>query len=303
MTKVFVSFSHQQGKWVSDRLVPVLKASGVKVLIDTEGFRAGYGIESEMDRTQDQADKQVLVITDAYLQSDYCQRELKRALALDGNFDQGILIPVRLDHCQWPQSIKIPDPLYVDLQDDRKAAPWQKLLDAVTGTLGTTAPDWLAARDAIRQYLDDGRSVNLVTRGQPRWRELLWHLKDKHFDDLIIIYLDAAETEQRPLLINQILDKLGNRGAKLSKDNDRQELQRLLESRSRPVLLAITHFDWVVHRDDYDIELFSSLRHWTKNLRKLILVIQSRRPLDALIPKVISESNFETLLVELGRNP
>ena len=88
MIKVFVSFSHQQGKWVFDKLVPVLKAGGVEVLIDRECFRAGYAVKGEMDPTQDQADRQLLVITDAYLKSDYCRHELQHTLKLDQKFKQ-----------------------------------------------------------------------------------------------------------------------------------------------------------------------------------------------------------------------
>jgi hypothetical protein len=32
--KVFVSYSHRQGEWVLDALVPVLRASGCDILVD-----------------------------------------------------------------------------------------------------------------------------------------------------------------------------------------------------------------------------------------------------------------------------
>lgn len=65
--KVFVSYSHAQGEWVLDRLVPCLKAGGAGVLIDVERFRAGGGVHRQMDATQDQADRHVLVLSAAYL--------------------------------------------------------------------------------------------------------------------------------------------------------------------------------------------------------------------------------------------
>jgi hypothetical protein len=60
--KVFVSYSHQQGEWVRDHLVPVLKASGPQILIDWERLRAGYAVVGEMAATQDEADRHLLVI-------------------------------------------------------------------------------------------------------------------------------------------------------------------------------------------------------------------------------------------------
>jgi hypothetical protein len=61
----------------------------------------------------------------------------------------------------------------VDLQDDKQADQWRLLLQSCDADLGTTAPDWLAARDAIVRLLGRGESVNLVVRGEPKWRALL----------------------------------------------------------------------------------------------------------------------------------
>lgn len=54
--KVIVSYSHKQGEWVLDRLVPVLKAGGAEVLIDEERFTAGKAVRGQTDAVQAQAD-------------------------------------------------------------------------------------------------------------------------------------------------------------------------------------------------------------------------------------------------------
>ncbi len=53
MSNIFVSYSWKQGERVWDRLVPVLRASGIEVLIDRERFVTGKDILGQMDTIQD----------------------------------------------------------------------------------------------------------------------------------------------------------------------------------------------------------------------------------------------------------
>jgi hypothetical protein len=126
--KVFISYSHAQGEWVLDRLVPCLKAGGAEVVIDVERFRAGGGVYRQMDDAQDQAERHVLVLSAAYLASAPCQHEMLRAIARDPKFEHHMVLPVRRDDASLPDPIKLPDPLYVDLRDDTQSAPWALLL-------------------------------------------------------------------------------------------------------------------------------------------------------------------------------
>jgi hypothetical protein len=78
--RVFISYSHKQGDWVWDRMVPCLKAGGANVLIDREQFEAARALNRQMDEVQDRADLNVLVFSPDYLTSKPCQREMKRAI-------------------------------------------------------------------------------------------------------------------------------------------------------------------------------------------------------------------------------
>ena len=102
MTKVFVSYCHAQGEWVWDRLVPVLNAGGAEVLIDRERFVAGKAMFQQMDDVQDQAERQLLVLSAEYLASTPCKHEMKRAIALDPDFSRGTVIPVLRADCTLP---------------------------------------------------------------------------------------------------------------------------------------------------------------------------------------------------------
>ena len=137
---VFVSYSRKQSDWVWDRLVPCLKAGGAEVLIDREQFEAARALDRQMDEVQDRADLNILVFSPDYLVSKPCQREMTRAIERDPDFVHGVTIPVKLEECDLPAEIRRPDPLYVDLRDDRQADPWDLLLRKCEADLGTPAP-------------------------------------------------------------------------------------------------------------------------------------------------------------------
>jgi hypothetical protein len=141
LKKVFVSYSHLQGEWVWDRLYPCLVAGGAEVLIDRKRFEAGLAVYDQMDRTQDNADVHVLVLSPEYLASAACQHEMARAFAVDPDFQHGGVIPVVRVSCDLPEEIRRPNPLYVNLTDDRDAAQWDLLLSGCGVNLGASVPD------------------------------------------------------------------------------------------------------------------------------------------------------------------
>ena len=126
--KIFISYSHKQEDWVWQRLKPCLDAGGAEALIDRDRFKAGIGTVRQMNAEQDRADASLLVMTPDYLASDHCQHEMRRAIARDPDFANGSTIPVKLHSCQLPDEIKIPDPLWVNLTDEKNAEWWNKLM-------------------------------------------------------------------------------------------------------------------------------------------------------------------------------
>jgi hypothetical protein len=61
--RVFICYSHQQGDWVWEGLVPCLKGSGAEVLLDRDRFEAGKELLGQMDAVQDEAACSVLVLS------------------------------------------------------------------------------------------------------------------------------------------------------------------------------------------------------------------------------------------------
>lgn len=290
--KIFISYSHSQGKWVLDALVPVLDAGGAEVLIDRQRFEAGKAVVRQMDAVQDEAAVHVLVLSPEYLTSDYCVHEMERAVECDPEFEGDAVIPVLRRDCDLPDLIRRPNPLYVDLRKDRDAEPWDALLRVCGADLGIAVPDWLVARNDVRRFLDRGQSVNLVVSGDKvAWKQLIDHLAQ--------VDLQNPSTASRRGLVQEIVRACGST-LKIPDETD-EDLAALgtVLSNSSGRILALTHFDLAAHRKTYGVDLFASLRYLTMELRKLVLLVQSRTPFAALLPDGHPLSEIDIKTVEL----
>jgi hypothetical protein len=260
-----------------------LKAGGAEVLIDVERFRSGRGVGAQMDDIQDRADRQVLVLSAEYLASKYCHHEMHRAIALDPKFEHHIVQPVRRGDITLPNVIKLPDPIYVDLRDDTKPAPWALLLHECEATLGVPAPDWLAARDEIIKKLDDGQSVNFIVTAGAKWRELIEDVANRPGKTFPLISMNAGETASRRSLIETILAKLHIQQTVPPPPEDLPVLSRAIKQRHR-TFFGLLRFDYVKGRHDYDKDLHGTLRNLVRDESKLVLLVQSHAPFADVLP-------------------
>ena len=286
-----------------DRLVPCLKAGGADVLIDVERFRSGGGVYRQMDAAQDQADRHVLVLSAAYLASAPCLHEMDRAIALDARFEHHIVQPVRRDDAALPAPIKVPDPIYVDLRDDTKPAPWTLLLRECDAALGAAAPDWLAARDEVRRKLDDHKSVNFVVARGVKWRELIEDITGRPGKAFPLVHMNAGEAVSRRGLIETILDAIGAPQVVPRAPEDLAAMSRAIGQRSF-TSLGLLNFDFVRGRRGYDKDLHGALRYLVRDAKpgKLQLLVQSHAPFTELLPgaEFGSEDFLEPVLLRAG---
>jgi len=309
MIAVFVSYSHKQGPWVKDRLVPVLRAGGAEVLVDVERFRAGAAVVGQMDRVQDRANVHLLCLSAEYLASDYCVHEMQRAIAcdpgftrgLDGRVKRGLVVPIRLDDAPLPPAIAGPEPVWVDMRDDSKPEPWQRVLERCRAELGTTAVKWLDARDQIVRCLQRGQSANLLVPNKAaKWRELVRHVKDDHLPELGCVNLEHPATVPRDGLLNHMLQALGASARVGPPPYDLGDFERVISARPNAACLCLDHFDLAPHRSTYDVNLYSGLRYLISETRQLVLAIQSRTPFEALLPRDNPLSRIDLKTVTLG---
>ena len=310
MTKIFVSYSHMQRAWVQSCLVPVLRAGGAEVLIDWERFKVGTAVVSQMDKVQDEADVQVVCLSTEYLASDYCRREMRRAISrdpnftkgLDGRVKRGLVLPIRLDDAPWPAEIADPNPLFVDLRDPAIAShSWQLLLDPCHVNLGTAAQIWLTARDDIARYLQRGQSVNLLVQHEGiAWEFLVEDIVRERVPPMASIDLQEPSTSTRHGLLNRILERLGARETVRQAPNDLSDFERIVATMPSPSRISICNFDLAPHRKRYGLDLYASLRWMITHTRQLVLLVQSRTPFDALLPRDNPLSKIDIKTVRIG---
>jgi hypothetical protein len=296
--KVFISYSHAHAEWVFTNLEPCLRAGGAEVLIDRRNFVAGPGVVGQMDAVQDRADRHILAITKEYLQSEKCLHEMRRAIALDPEFERQLVLVTRCDDAALPGEIKRFEPVHIDLRGDA-ATQWDFLLDACGASLGTTAPAWLAARKEIVRLLEQDRSVNLVVKGSVKWETLVDDLMELQTLRMANIDLNNPETASRRGLIEKMLEALGAPTKVPHPPEDLPQFGKVLGmlGRSR---LAVRHFDLVLNRPEYGIDLFAALRFMVMDRRQLVLLAQSRKPFAALLPQDHPISKIHVETVELG---
>lgn len=304
--RLFISYSHAQQPWVQRNLVPCLRAGGAEVLIDSEQFGAGKHLVGQMDSVQDSAEVSVLVLSPEYLTSLNCLHEMHRAIDRHATPGEMTIIPVKRDNCDLPAPLKALGLLYVNLSDDTQSAPWDSLLTACGADLGVSAPQWLQARNDVERLLLRDQSVNLVVTGHPRWRELITHLRGEPVSDLKVVDLDNGATASRPGLVEEILKTCGlpSLVPKRPKGEDLVVLQRTLASNAHAPRLALLRFDRVQDRADaYDVNFFAALNHLVES-RHLVLLIESRTPVKALIPQDrLSSFDSKLHVVELTGRP
>jgi len=297
--KVFISYNHQQGEWVWERLVPCLRYGGAEVLIDKERFKAGKTVIGQMNATQDHADLSMLMLSPDYLNSKYCVHEMDRAIAKDPTFQDGKTIPVLREACVLPNKITNHNPIYVNLQDDKNSSQWERLLQSCKADLGCVAPAWLQVRDEIVRYLRRNDSVNLIVSGNPKWNELILHIKEDYFPDLGIVDMESGATASRRGLVAEILNACCSPINVPPENEDLVELNRVLNERQISIL-AIQHFDFVAYRHKaYGIDLFAALRNLIMNSKKLIVLIQSRKSFLTMLPNDHPLSNIDLKTIEL----
>src|SRR4051812_28208191 len=127
---VFISYSSQDKVWVRGELLQKLEAAGLKVFIDFRDFEIGAPSLTEMERGVEKSRKTLLVLSPAYLKSEWTEFEGLMVQTLDPAARQRRLIPLLLERVALPTRIGMLT--YVDFSNpDDRALAWTRLLRAL----------------------------------------------------------------------------------------------------------------------------------------------------------------------------
>src|ERR1700736_1811910 len=114
MRNFFISYTNADKAW-AEWIAWTLEEAGFSVIIQAWDFRPGGNFVLDMQRAASGAEKTIVVLSPAYLQSEYTQPEWAAAFAQDPQGTARKLIPVRIAECK-PTGMLAPI-IYVDLLD------------------------------------------------------------------------------------------------------------------------------------------------------------------------------------------
>lgn len=165
---VFISYSSQDKSWVRGELLPKLDAAGLKTFIDFRDFDIGAPSITEMERGVLTSRKTLLVLTPAYLKSQWTEFENLMLQSSDPANRLRKLIPLLKEKCELP--LRIGMLTYVDFTDPNELdLAWQKLLRGLAAPKPTVAPPSAPSPSATAPAAPNAAALR-------RRRETLAHL-------------------------------------------------------------------------------------------------------------------------------
>ncbi len=213
MRDVFISYSHKDGQWVNEVLVPQLRANGVDVLVDAEHFEPGPAALQNMANAVAEAQRTLVVLTPNWVASEWTQYEGLLTAYDDPTGARGKMIPILRAKCDPPKWLAIRS--WLDFLDDSRVGQQMARLvraikrgpeaaavkiEVVNEGLRTLA-DLIAggpARDALLEFRFRFESIAASIDRLATWKEVhdqLHHVQLHCYDRVIADLPRLADDE------------------------------------------------------------------------------------------------------------
>jgi hypothetical protein len=124
----FISYTKADLTW-AEWIAWQLEEAGFKTVLQAWDFRPGSNFVFEMQKAAQKALRTVMVLSPDYLKSLYTQPEWTAAFAKDPTGEKGILVPVRVRHCDLEGML--PQIIYIDLVELKEEAAREALLKGI----------------------------------------------------------------------------------------------------------------------------------------------------------------------------
>ncbi len=126
----FISYSHKDGTWVENRLLPGLTRNGLRVYIDYENFVVGLPVLKNIELAIERCAKTLLVLTPNWVASEWANFEALLLQTGDPLNNRGRFLPLMLETSDVPSSLAI-----FTFADLRNPETRERELDRVARTI------------------------------------------------------------------------------------------------------------------------------------------------------------------------
>jgi hypothetical protein len=96
---LFISYNQAELDWAK-WIAWTLESAGYSVIIQAWDFKAGANFVGEMDRSIKNADRMIAILSEQYLNSDYCEAEWQAFFRKDPKGERCSIIPVKVRPCE-----------------------------------------------------------------------------------------------------------------------------------------------------------------------------------------------------------
>jgi hypothetical protein len=163
---VFVSHSSGDQDWVVNELIQNLETAGIKCCYYQEHFDPATPIQISIERAVEQSRKTLLVLTPAWLKSEWTELEALLAQQNSPAFRNRQMLALKLKHCDPPKRISL-----IPILDFTDPAHWkkqlQRLIDAINDKVRLrpviTAPFVLPQSDEPHVFTGRDEQMTLLT--------------------------------------------------------------------------------------------------------------------------------------------
>jgi len=207
METVFISYSHMDGQWVTEWLLPRLEGTGVQVHIDSRDFEIGRPALINMETTVKECKWTILVLSPHWIESQWTQFEGLMLQHRDPTNLNKCLLPLMLEKCNLPDRLSLFT--YADFTEKNN---WETQLGRLLGQMGIAyTPGPVPGTMVVKPLEEDVSLYKLPVTGDRLFgREKELKLLDEAWTDnqTDILTLVAWGGVGKTALVNQWLNRM-----------------------------------------------------------------------------------------------